>query len=313
MRGSSAYPQLYVDNLRAPTGLDFMQTISITLVEEIRYYSPTEATQQWGTGNTGGAIEVITDAQRTRPVAAEGSERGDRGDGSGPSYTFEPYQPFTVSPVVHFNGASSIVASPSELGNFWAPHYAVGGGLGLTATKNVTVVANVDYNRFSFEDDAVLSFLESSNGSYRLRSREAVEVNGAPMTLFNLSGNVKFHPSGGRFRPYGTLGFGYMRMTAGAFSVTGPNGTDLPFSQFVPGRADGGDARENSVSLSVGGGVDLGLTSQIDVFADARYVIGLRGPRYSDIFGDLQLLNTQYYPFRVGMSLRLSTVRIFQY
>lgn len=312
-RDPTVRPQLYVNNVRSPGGLDFMNTISITLVEEIRYYSASEATTQWGTGHTGGAIEVITDARRTSPTRPP-RDRDDRPtDGSGPTFTFEPYQPFVISPVLHVNGASSIVTAPSELGDFWTPQYAMGGGVGLTTTRNVTLVVAMDYNRFSFQEDAVLAFLESAPGSYRLRTREGVEVHGAPMTLLNISANAKFHPATGRFRPYGNLGFGYMRMNAGAFSVTGPGGSDLPFDQFVPGRADGGDAGENSVSLSVGGGFDVRLTGELDMFVDARYVIGFRGPRYSDVTGDLQLLNTQYYPFRVGMSLRLANIRISQY
>jgi hypothetical protein len=56
---SSAYPVLYVDASRVEE-LNALHAISIRTVQEIRYYSPAEATSRWGTGHEYGAILVVS-------------------------------------------------------------------------------------------------------------------------------------------------------------------------------------------------------------------------------------------------------------
>ena len=51
--------QVYVDNVRAG-GIDFLQSRSLDGIVEIRYHNGRDATTRWGTGVTGGVIELIT-------------------------------------------------------------------------------------------------------------------------------------------------------------------------------------------------------------------------------------------------------------
>jgi len=303
----------YIDNIRLGD-VNSLDQIDLSTVHELRFFSAPEATTRWGTGNAEGAIEVVTQTA-ARSVGQGTSERAPRrgagtgGDPESPTFVFKPYEPFNVTPVLYLNGASSIVSAPVELGDFWDPIYGFGAGFGLTATRSVTVFALAEYNRYEFQAERLISFLERSSGP-RLRSRDGVEASGEPLSILNLSGNVKFHPHWRTFAPYVMGGVGYLRLNAGQFSMTGPGGTSLPPDQFRPGRADGGGDLENAVSISMGAGFDLNLGSVFRLFTDGRYVIAFRGPRYNDVTGDPQLDNTQYFPFRFGMAIRLQGVSL---
>jgi hypothetical protein len=50
---------VFMDNVRVG-GLDFLTSIPLERVSEIRYFDASDATNRWGTGLAGGAIEVIT-------------------------------------------------------------------------------------------------------------------------------------------------------------------------------------------------------------------------------------------------------------
>lgn len=48
--------QFYVDGVRQGS----LQSISKSIIQEIRYFPPTEAQARWGAGHQQGAVEVIT-------------------------------------------------------------------------------------------------------------------------------------------------------------------------------------------------------------------------------------------------------------
>lgn len=54
---AAQFPVVYVDGVRAG-GIDALRTIGATDVLEIRYINSTDATTRYGTGHTGGVIEV---------------------------------------------------------------------------------------------------------------------------------------------------------------------------------------------------------------------------------------------------------------
>lgn len=63
-RTASSFRQLsdvliYVDGQRFGA-VGSLSRVSLNSVKEIRYHSPTDATQRWGTDHSGGVIEVIT-------------------------------------------------------------------------------------------------------------------------------------------------------------------------------------------------------------------------------------------------------------
>jgi hypothetical protein len=53
----SQYPVIYVNGMRAGP-LEALRSISAVDVQEIRYISAADATTRWGTGHSGGVIEV---------------------------------------------------------------------------------------------------------------------------------------------------------------------------------------------------------------------------------------------------------------
>jgi hypothetical protein len=54
---TSQFPVVYVDGVRTG-GLEALRSISAIDVREIRYVNSTDATTRYGTGHTGGVIEV---------------------------------------------------------------------------------------------------------------------------------------------------------------------------------------------------------------------------------------------------------------
>ena len=52
---------VYINNVRAG-GLSRLESMPVDMVKELRYVDSREATFRWGTGHTGGAIEVISKA-----------------------------------------------------------------------------------------------------------------------------------------------------------------------------------------------------------------------------------------------------------
>jgi hypothetical protein len=57
-RSGTTEPVVVIDNVRAGD-LQMLRSIAIQNVQQLRYISPSDATTRWGTGYTGGAIEVI--------------------------------------------------------------------------------------------------------------------------------------------------------------------------------------------------------------------------------------------------------------
>lgn len=53
------YPLVYVDNVRAGD-INVLPTIPIDDIGQIRFVNPADATTRWGTGVTGGVIEITS-------------------------------------------------------------------------------------------------------------------------------------------------------------------------------------------------------------------------------------------------------------
>ena len=54
---------VFIDNIQAG-GVGALYDIAIERITQIRYFNAADATSRWGTGFTGGAIEVITSGSR---------------------------------------------------------------------------------------------------------------------------------------------------------------------------------------------------------------------------------------------------------
>jgi|GEM_PF-700113 len=293
--------KVYVDNVLAGT-LEVLDSYAIERIYEIRFYNPRDATARWGSGHTSGAIEIIAgtpEAPARRQPRNEPSAQPKPAD----DVTFEPYVPHIIQPVFVATGGASIVTTPREVSEVWDPARTVGAGIGITATRSITLFAMVEINRFDFSRSGTLAYLmDQERGS--LKSTDGVELAGESSTIFNVSGNVKIHPHRGLVRPYLYGSLGYARLSAGTFRISGPAGQPLPRTQFPMQTAVGGNQVENGFSVGGGVGFDIVLGEHLQVFADGRYITIIRGPRYHDVFGKNQLFNTAYYPLRVGLTYR---------
>lgn len=55
-----ADPVVYVDNVRRPGGVDALFSVPIDQVRLLEFIGAADATTRWGTGHTGGVIQVVT-------------------------------------------------------------------------------------------------------------------------------------------------------------------------------------------------------------------------------------------------------------
>lgn len=59
-RGRSLLPAVFRDNIRIGTDIEALKSIRLENVFELRYLSASDATMRWGTGFTGGVIQIVT-------------------------------------------------------------------------------------------------------------------------------------------------------------------------------------------------------------------------------------------------------------
>ena len=59
-RGRSLLPAVFRDNMRVGTDIESLKSIRLENVLELRYISASDATMRWGTGFTGGVIQIVT-------------------------------------------------------------------------------------------------------------------------------------------------------------------------------------------------------------------------------------------------------------
>ena len=57
-RGSD--PVVYVDNVRRPGGVDALFNVTVGQIRLLEFIGAADATTRWGTGHTGGVIQVLT-------------------------------------------------------------------------------------------------------------------------------------------------------------------------------------------------------------------------------------------------------------
>lgn len=57
--GTPPAVRVYMDGVYVG-GVQYLENVRIDVIQRLVYYGPSDATTKWGTGNSGGAIEVIT-------------------------------------------------------------------------------------------------------------------------------------------------------------------------------------------------------------------------------------------------------------
>ena len=55
-----ADPVVYVDNVRRPGGVDALFSVPVGQIRLLEFIGAADATTRWGTGHTGGVIQVVT-------------------------------------------------------------------------------------------------------------------------------------------------------------------------------------------------------------------------------------------------------------
>ena len=58
LRGAD--PVVYVDNVRRPGGVDALFSVPVGQIRLLEFIGAADATTRWGTGHTGGVIQVVT-------------------------------------------------------------------------------------------------------------------------------------------------------------------------------------------------------------------------------------------------------------
>ena len=53
-------PVVYVDNIRRPGGVDALFNVPVGQIRLLEFIGAADATTRWGTGHTGGVIQVLT-------------------------------------------------------------------------------------------------------------------------------------------------------------------------------------------------------------------------------------------------------------
>ena len=53
-------PVVYVDNVRRPGGVDALFSVPVGQIRMLEFIGAADATTRWGTGHTGGVIQVVT-------------------------------------------------------------------------------------------------------------------------------------------------------------------------------------------------------------------------------------------------------------
>ncbi len=59
-RGRSLLPTVFRDHMRVGTDIEALKSIRLENILELRYLNASDATMRWGTGFTGGVIQIVT-------------------------------------------------------------------------------------------------------------------------------------------------------------------------------------------------------------------------------------------------------------
>lgn len=168
--------------------------------------------------------------------------------------------------------------SPQEFSDFWGPKFNFGAGIGypVGVDQKLTLVGYFDYNSFGIDEAQVIA----ASGAGGL----GLTVSGGSIKVLTITANLKASPApASRVVPYVIAGGGFLRLSAGDFTVSGGGQT---ISQSF-------DESESKMGVGFGGGLDIPVTGRATVFIEVRYTIGFTE-------GD----KIQYLPLKAGLSFR---------
>lgn len=199
---------------------------------------------------------------------------------------------------IKLNAGLNVPSSTKYFSDYWSASYNLGGGIDIYLNSQLSLQGYIDYNHFPFDDVKVFAAL----------GNPGTISSGGAINILNLSANLKYNliDISKKVSPYILGGIGYVNLSM----------TDLVYSYKFGGARTIGAESVGALSLNFGFGVEFMISSEISIFADARYVLAFTDGsivRFTsdnvwelDDKGTYSLRsNTNYIPLRVGISFGL--------
>ncbi len=189
-------------------------------------------------------------------------------------------------------------SSPMTFSNYWKMQYGVGVGVGIPMSETVTLVGSVEYYKFALKPAGISSSFDTQ---YMRDIWAFTDVSLAPTadpsSVASASATIRFSPShrSGPLSPYVLAGVGVMSLSLGEISlpttsVMTANGSNISMTALQT--ITGGST--TSALAQFGVGLDVHMTSLVNLFVEARYVHGFSNG-----------LGTSYIPLTAGINVRL--------
>jgi opacity protein-like surface antigen len=199
---------------------------------------------------------------------------------------------------IKLNTGLNVPSSTKYFSDYWGASYNFGGGIDVYLNSQLSLQGYIDYNHFPFDDEKVFAALGDPG----------TISSGGAINILNLSANLKYNliDISQKVSPYILGGIGYVNLSL----------TDLVYTYRSGGARTIGAESVGALSLNFGFGVEYVISSEISIFADARYVLGFTEGsivRFTsnnvyeiDDKGAYSLKdNTNYIPLRAGISFSL--------
>ena len=179
---------------------------------------------------------------------------------------------------IHFllNGGLSLPQNPDVFKDAWSNGFNVGGGVGFSLSRHLTLQGLVNYDRFPLDEQGVLDLISGGTvddeetifffdplfGSNSL----SIDVQGAEISILSISAELKasFVGDSNKVSPYVIGGSGIARLSGGRdIRVFFVDFTEL-IAETIP--------RESEIKgmATVGGGIDIPFGG-VGVFVEGRY------------------------------------------
>jgi opacity protein-like surface antigen len=175
-------------------------------------------------------------------------------------------------------GGASFPSSKQMNSDYWKEGYNVGGGFGWSIFSGLSITTLIEFHSFSFDKPRVANV-------FGLRDSSGVDVQGDGVTLYTISANGKYSiipiDASTIISPYVTAGIGYMLVyTTDARIVRGYSSYSIKGSN------------KSALSVLLGAGVDVPLSSTFGVFVEGKYVQGF-----------IKNHSTSYVPVEAGIRI----------
>jgi hypothetical protein len=188
--------------------------------------------------------------------------------------------------------------SPMTFRGYWTMQYGGGIGVGIPLSPFITLVGSFEYYSFKMDEDGVSQMYDTeyARDIWAFEDVSLVPL-ASPSSVTAISVNMRVAPvsTSGLLSPYFVLGIGAMRFSLS--EITLPMTSHLVLdnsavSMTAATRITGGT--QTAVLLQGGLGLDIRLSSLLNLFIEARFVRGLT-----------EGVGVAYVPLTAGVKLQL--------